>query len=101
MTGSAVGAATGANGSAIVEHDYADEDAGGLPIGLEHVTTLGVGTGQMTVTLRHMPYEDGSPIKVAGLAADIAEADSSNIGGANDVEVAFNLGVLRLFLRKQ
>ena len=95
VTGSAVqGPATGTNGSAIVEHDYADQDAAGLPLGLENtISTIGAGTGQMTVTLRHMPYEDGSPIKVADLAEDVATGGFGNIGGANDVEVTFNLEV--------
>lgn len=95
VTGSAVqGPATGTNGSAIVEHAYADTDDGGLPIGVENtITTLGTGSGEVTVTLRHMPYEDGEPIKVSGLAEDVADGGFGSIGGANDVEVTFNLEV--------
>lgn len=95
FTGSAVeGPATGTNASAVVQHAYADEDAGGLPVGLDNTfTTLGVGTGQLTVTLRHLPPENGADVKVAVLAEDVAAGGFASIGGDNDVEITFDVEV--------
>lgn len=44
--------ATGDNAVAVVKHVYDDQDAGGLPVGLENTfTTDPSGTGEFTVTL--------------------------------------------------
>ena len=53
FTGSAVeGPATGANGDAIIAHEYADSDADGVPVGLSNsIQTLDWGSGELTVTL--------------------------------------------------
>lgn len=95
FTGSGVlSPATGDNASAVVEQAYADSDAGGLPVGLDNtVVTLGVGMGEFTVTLRHLPEEDGSPVKLDGLAEDVAAGGFAAIGGDTDVQVTFNLDV--------
>ncbi|MDG1480659.1 MAG: type 1 periplasmic binding fold superfamily protein [Myxococcota bacterium] len=92
LTGSAVqGPATGSNADAILEHAYADEDDDGLVVGLDNtITTLAVGSGELTVTLRHMPPESDQAVKVDGLAEDVAAGGFSAIGGANDVQVTFN-----------
>jgi hypothetical protein len=94
FTGSAVqGPATGTNDEAIVEHSY-DDDDGVLPLGLENsVTTLGMGSGEFVVTLRHLPEENGAAVKVAGLAEDVAAGGFGSIGGANDIQVTFDLTV--------
>ena len=92
FTGSAVdGPATGDNPGAIFEHDYADEDRAGLPIGLDNTATvLQAGTGELTVTLRHMPLESGQSIKTPDLAGQVAaDGDFRSVGGANDVQVDF------------
>lgn len=95
FTGSAVeGPATGDNPGAVIEHAYADTDADGLPLGLSNtVTTLGLGSGELVVTLRHMPPEGDEPVKVDGLAQDVADGGFGAIGGENDIQVSFNLEV--------
>ena len=96
FTGSAVqGPATGMNASAVVEHEYADQDEGELPLGLSNRidAQLGTGSGELIVTLRHMPPESGEAVKVAGLAEDVAEGGFGSIGGANDIQVTFPLTV--------
>lgn len=95
FTGSAVeSSATGDNDDAIIEQEYADSDADGLPLGLSStITTLDWGSGALTVTLRHMPAEDGEAVKVEGLAEDVAEDGFGAIGGENDIEITFNIEV--------
>jgi hypothetical protein len=92
--GSAVeGPATGDNADAIVTHAYADEDEGGLPIGLENtIVATSTGNGDFKVMLRHLPAEDGVAVKVAGLAEAFA-ADGNAIAGDADVDVTFALTV--------
>ena len=95
ITGSAVdGPATEANDDAVVEHAYADEDVNGLPIGLDNdITTIGPGSGEFTVTLRHMPLQNGNSIKTSSAAADVASGGFAAIGGDNDVQITFDLTV--------
>lgn len=94
-TGSAVqGPATGDNASAVIEHAYADTDGNGLPVGLDNtVTTLAAGSGDLVVTLRHMPPESGEAVKTAEAAETVAAEGMSGIGGDTDVEVTFSLTV--------
>jgi len=95
FTGSAVeGPATGDNPSAVIGHAYADADDNGLPVGLSNtIDTLAWGSGELTVTLRHLPMEDGEPVKVSGMAEDVAEGGFGAIGGDNDIQVTFNIEV--------
>jgi len=95
FTGSAVeGPATLANDDAVILHAYEDSDKNGLPLGHESsITTLGFGTGELTVTLRHLPTENGEPTKVEGLEADVAEGGFAAIGGDNDIQATFKLTV--------
>jgi hypothetical protein len=95
LTGSGVQSeATGDNPAALLDVAYGDEDAGGLPLGLEHsVATLATGDRELLVTLRHLPAEDGSPTKTAGLAADVATDGFGAIPGDTDVQVRFDLTV--------
>lgn len=95
FTGSAVqGPATGTNADAIVEHSYTDEDSAGLPLGLENsFSTLGTGSGELVLTLRHLPEESGASIKTAGMAEDVATGGFEAIGGDNDVQITFALEV--------
>ena len=95
FTGSAVdGPATSANDDAIVEHTYADADAGGLPIGLDNaIATLATGSGELKVTMRHMPPENGEPVKTAGMAEAVASGGFGAIGGANDIAITFDITV--------
>ena len=95
FTGSGVqGPATGTNAAALVEHTYSDADDNGLPLGLENaLSTLGTGSADLTLTLRHMPPEDGSAVKVDGLAESVALDGFGAIGGDNDVQVTFPIDV--------
>jgi hypothetical protein len=95
FTGSAVeGPATATNADAIIEHAYADADANELPLGLDNtITTLAVGLGELTVSLRHLPMESGNPVKFEDMAEDVAEAGFGAIPGENDVQVNFNIAV--------
>lgn len=95
FTGTAVKSpATGPNPAAIVEQAYDDSDDNGLPLGLENtVTTTAWGSGELTVTLRHMPDEDGEPVKVEGLAQAVADNGFGAIGGDNDIHVSFPIVV--------
>jgi len=95
FTGSAVdGPATTSNPDALIGHSYADEDVNGLPIGLDNdIMTLGTGSGELTVTLRHMPLENGNSIKTESAASDVASGGFSAIGGDNDVQVTFPISV--------
>jgi hypothetical protein len=95
FTGSAVeGPATGTNADAIIGHAYADTDANELPLGLDNtITTLAVGLGELTVSLRHLPMESGNPVKFEDMAEDVAAGGFGAIPGENDVQVNFNIAV--------
>lgn len=89
FTGDAVRGPASDSESAFLQHTYADTDATGLPLGIQNqLTTLGSGTGALTVTLRHLPNE-GSPIKVDGLAETVAAEGFGSIGGETDIQVTF------------
>jgi len=103
FTGDAVdGPATNSNPEAIIEHSYADQDAGELPIGLENtISTLGVGATDgdwdrkngLVVSLRHMPKQNDKKTKVSGLAGQLASEGFASLPGANDVIVIFPVEV--------
>lgn len=94
FTGSAVDGPATTNDGAILAHDYADSDADGLPIGLSNtITTQDFGTGELTVTLRHLPNENREPTKLEGLADDVASGGFGSIGGDNDIQVTFDVDV--------
>jgi hypothetical protein len=95
FTGSAVeGPATGTNADAIIAHTYTDAGADGLPLGLDNsISTIDTGSGELTVTLRHLPPENGNPVKTEGMAEDVAAGGFGSIGGENDVQVSFNIEV--------
>ncbi|MEC9388975.1 MAG: hypothetical protein VX944_02805 [Myxococcota bacterium] len=95
FTGDAVSSrATGENPDALVEHTYDDLDVNGLPIGLENdITTIATGEGDFTVTLRHMPLQNGNTVKTANDPELVATEGFAAIGGANDVSITFSLTV--------
>ena len=85
-------------GTAITEdlllHSYSDTDENNLPIGISNsMESTDAGTGDLTVTLRHMPLEDGNTIKEEGLEDMVLEEGFGNVGGANDVSVTFSVTV--------
>jgi hypothetical protein len=86
FTGSAVGP--------VVTQTYEDTDAAGLPVGLENtIATVAPGTGTFIVTLRHMPPENDTPVKVDGLAEQAASEGLDGLPGDSDVSVTFDLAV--------
>lgn len=95
FTGTAVESpATGENASAVISQAYDDSDANGFPIGLSSsVTTLGVGDGTLTVTLRHLPPENDTPVKTGTLADEVAAGGIESLPGETDASVDFTLTV--------
>lgn len=64
---------------------YNDLDEEGNPIGLSTVLTTGeMGSGTITVTLRHEPNKD---------AEGVSSGDIANAGGETDIEVTFNVEI--------
>lgn len=93
FTGTAVDGPASTNPGAPLTHAYADEDGGGLPIGVDNTITAAAGTGELTVTLRHMPPVNDQPSKVAGLAEDVAAGGLGALPGSTDVSVTFDVTV--------
>lgn len=95
FTGTAVESpATGENASAVITQGYDDTDANGFPIGLaSSITTLAAGSGSLTVTLRHLPPENDTPVKTGTLADDAAAGGIEALPGETDVSVDFALEV--------
>ena len=93
--GSAVAGPAGEADDAFVTHAYADTDAEGNPIGLENTMTADeIGSGVMTVLLRHMPFLDGNSVKTSTLAEDFAASGVSALPGDSDFSIDFDLEVL-------
>lgn len=61
---------------------YTDTDANSKPVGLafRYVAATTAATGNLTVTLRHLPNKS---------AANVATGDITNAGGGTDAEVTF------------
>ena len=93
--GSAVeGPANVGNAEAVATHAYADNDGEGNPVGLANtVEATTAGSGEFQVVLRHLPPEDGTPIKVAGLARTVSDSGVGTLPGDSDVDVTFDLTV--------
>jgi hypothetical protein len=89
FTGSGVDGPASDSAGAPLTHDYDDEDANGLPVGLENTMTAAAGTGDLTVTLRHLPPINDVAVKVSGLAAQVRDGGFSSIGGSTDAQVTF------------
>jgi hypothetical protein len=85
---------TGSSLGPVVTQTYEDTDAGGLPVGLENtITTVAAGTGTFVVTLRHLPPENDTPVKVEGLAEQATRDGLESLPGDSDVSVTFELTV--------
>lgn len=89
FTGTAVDGPASDNPGAPLTHTYDDQDANGLPIGLDNTIVAATGTGELTVTLRHMPPVNEEPAKTAETAAEVREGGFSAIGGSSDAQVEF------------
>jgi hypothetical protein len=71
--------------SAIGTFAYSDQDANGKPIGLAFTLTTGAATtGNLTVTLRHLPNKS---------AAGVSTGNITNAGGATDAAVSYPIVV--------
>ena len=92
FTGSSVVGPATANTVGPLMHSYADTDDHGLPIGLASSIVASAGTGDLIVTLRHMPPEE-PPEKAADSAANVATGGFSAIGGSTDAQVTFSVTV--------
>lgn len=93
LTGTAVnGPATNQPGAPLT-HTYADTDANGLPIGLSSTIAAAAGTGQLTITLRHLPPINGAAVKIADIATQVRNGGFAAIGGSSDASVTFAVTV--------
>lgn len=93
FTGSAVDGPASDEPGAPLTQSYSDEDGNGLPIGLENTVVAAAGTGELTVTLRHLPPVNGTAVKTAELAAEVEESGFGDLGGSTDAQVAFMVTV--------
>jgi hypothetical protein len=91
FTGTAVTGPASDRPGAPLTHTYADSDANGLPIGLANMFAAATGTGELTVTLRHLPPLNDTPTKSAELAAEVQAGGFSVIGGETDAPVSFTV----------
>lgn len=81
---------------ALVTHMYMDFDEEGLPLGLENeITAVTAGSGDLTVTLRHLALQDGNKVKRELMAEEVAEGGLSAIAGEgdNDFSIDFSITV--------
>jgi hypothetical protein len=94
FTGTAVVGPASDSAAAVLEHNYNDADADGNPLGVDNIfDALAAGSGDLEVTLRHLPPESGAPTKVDGLADTVKTDGFSAIGGANDIQITFPVQV--------
>jgi hypothetical protein len=92
FTGSAVVGPATANTTGPLTQAYSDTDDNGFPVGLTDAIVATAGTGQLTVTLRHMPPEE-PPVKAANTVMLAKAGGVDSIGGSTDAQVTFNVTV--------
>jgi hypothetical protein len=92
FTGSAVVGPATNNTTGPLTQAYSDMDDNGYPVGLTSMIMARTGTGQLTVTLRHMPPEE-PPVKAANTLMLVKSGGVDSIGGSTDVQVMFNVTV--------
>ncbi len=92
FTGAAVVGPATSNTTGPLMQSYADMDDNGLPVGLTNAIVASAGTGQLTVTLRHMPPEE-PPVKSAATVMGVKTGGIDSIGGSTDAQVNFNVTV--------
>lgn len=93
FTGTAVTGPAGEQAGAPLTHAYSDTDANRLPVGLSNTITAAAGTGELTVTLRHLPPVNDVAVKTADLASQVAAGGFASIGGSTDAQVNFTVTV--------
>ena len=89
LTGSAVDGPASDNPGALLLHSYDDQDVNGLPIGLRNAVVASAGSGELVVTLRHLPPVGGAMVKSAELSSEVRDGGFSAIGGSTDAQVSF------------
>ncbi len=92
-TGTAVDGPASAQPEAALAHSYDDEDANGLPVGLENTVVAAAGSGELTVTLRHLPPVNDEPVKVDDLAQQVSDGGFGSVAGSTDAQVDFMVTV--------
>ncbi len=92
FTGSAVVGPATSNTTGPLMQSYSDMDGNGLPVGLRNNIVASAGTGQLTVTLRHMPPEE-PPVKSADTVMQVKTGGVDSIGGSTDAQVNFAVTV--------
>jgi len=93
FTGSAVdGPASDVPGAPLV-HSYADADENGFPIGIDSTIIADSGSGDLVITLRHMPPISGSSTKDADTALAVKSGGFEAISGSTDAQVTFEVTV--------
>jgi hypothetical protein len=93
LTGTAVDGPAADHPGAPLAHVYTDQDRNGLPLGLTSRITAAPGTGELTLTLRHLPPVNGVAVKTATLAGEVAAGGFAAIGGGTDVQIDFAVSV--------
>jgi hypothetical protein len=94
FTGSGVVGPASDSSAAVIEHSYSDTDRYGLPFGIDNTfDAFARGSGDLEVTLRHLPPEDGVATKYDGMADTVKTGGFAAIGGDNDAQVVFPLTV--------
>ncbi len=79
---------------ALIEIRYSDSDSNGLPLGLENsLSVLAAGTGELTLSLRHLPPVGDVAQKEAALADTVASEGLVAIPGETDISVTFPLDI--------
>ena len=96
FTGTAVeGPSNTPTAAAVIDQSYEDSDADGFPLGLSHTcNAIATGSGVLTVTMRHMPPVNDTPVKTGTLADDVNSGSISDLPGSTDVSVDFDLTVV-------
>lgn len=93
FTGTAVDGPASDHPGAALTHAYADTDVNGLPIGLESTLVAAPGTGDLTITLRHLPPVNDQAVKTAALAGEVRASGFTALAGATDAQVTFPVAV--------
>jgi hypothetical protein len=93
FTGTAVNGPATSNTTGPLTHAYGDTDANGFPIGLTNTVMAVTGTGTLTVTLRHLPPVNDTPVKTGTLAETVKTMGITGLPGDSDVNVSFTATV--------
>lgn len=93
FTGTAVNGPASNQPGAPLAHAYADQDANGLPIGLANTVTASAGSGDLTITLRHLPPVNTTATKTAQLVDQVKTGGFAGVAGESDAAVTFAVSV--------